>query len=278
MQCISRRWNVFAIGRNATELAFLPSIRNQTQQSPRYLSSTPLRLKAQTGRTDGNVANEDDPSSSIAEYLKKSEEVESLPREPSLKSISRTREPDSIDDEEAHHEREQWQIQKAALKSKFKGEAWNPKKRLSPDTIEGIRTMHQNDPYRYTTPVLAEHFKVSPEAIRRILKSKWQPSAEEAEKRRERWERRGERVWSSMAEIGVKPPKPWRVRGVGKAEPGDAPLWKGRRGRGSAGTARAGGSKDATTIRRDLVAEKAPSSAHAALAANARNSISSRIL
>ncbi|PYH78009.1 hypothetical protein BO82DRAFT_249753, partial [Aspergillus uvarum CBS 121591] len=64
------------------------------------------------------------------------------------------------------------------LKEKFK-EGWNPPKKLSPDAIEGIRHLHQVAPEQFTTPVLAEQFKVSPEAIRRILKSKWRASDKE---------------------------------------------------------------------------------------------------
>jgi len=181
-------------------------------------------------------------------------------------------------DDVPENSRQQWQIQKAALKAKFGDEAWSPRKRLSPDALEGIRTMHHSDPYRFTTPVLAQHFEVSPEAIRRILKSKWQPSAEEQENRRERWERRGERVWSSLAEVGVKPPKPWRVRGVGKAEPGEVPLWKdrGRRGRGTESSP--GILKEATTVRKGLVAEKSSTVLSHASTARPGKSISGRIL
>ncbi len=114
--------------------------------------------------------------------------------------------------------REQWQIQKAALQRKFGNKKWQPRKRLSPDAIEGIRALHAQFPDRYTTPILAHQFEVSPEAIRRILKSKWRPSAEEAEKRNARWDRRGEKIWSQMVELGVKPPKKWREMGIGKRE------------------------------------------------------------
>jgi hypothetical protein len=123
-------------------------------------------------------------------------------------------------------EPERWQIEKAAIKSKLNGEAWNPRKKLSPDTMEGIRHLHQTYPQRFTTPVLAQHFKVSPEAIRRILKSKWRPSDEEEEERCRRWDKRGERIWSNLVEMGVKPPKRWREMGVGRAEPGQKPRWK----------------------------------------------------
>lgn len=100
--------------------------------------------------------------------------------------------------------REDWQIQKDALNQKFK-EGWSPPKKLSPDAMDGIRQLHAVAPNKFTTPVLAEQFKVSPEAIRRILKSKWQPTEEEAEDRRIRWRKRHDRIWSQMSELGIRP-------------------------------------------------------------------------
>lgn len=113
-------------------------------------------------------------------------------------------------------ERELWQIQKNALVDKFGNSGWSPRKRLSPDSLEGIRMLHAQYPDRYTTPVLADHFKVSPEAIRRILKSKWRPNDDEEENRRQRWNKRGVNIWGQMNELGIKPPRKWRDQGVGK--------------------------------------------------------------
>ncbi|KAJ4989297.1 mitochondrion organization and biogenesis protein [Stagonosporopsis vannaccii] len=127
-------------------------------------------------------------------------------------------------------DRPAWQAEKEAMKRKLDGEAWNPRKKLSPDTMEGIRHLHQTQPEKFTTPVLAEHFKVSSEAIRRILKSKWRPSDEEHDERMRRWDKRGERIWSNLVEMGIKPPKKWREMGVGRAINGDSrPVWKTRR-------------------------------------------------
>ncbi|KAJ5973063.1 uncharacterized protein N7479_002981 [Penicillium vulpinum] len=99
---------------------------------------------------------------------------------------------------------ETWQVQKAALKDKFAG-GWNPPKKLSPDALDGIRHLHAKAPEQFTTAVLAEEFEMSPEAIRRILKSKWRPSEDEMESRRKRWENRHDRIWSRMAELGLRP-------------------------------------------------------------------------
>ncbi|KAL8643061.1 MAG: hypothetical protein Q9228_000300 [Teloschistes exilis] len=106
--------------------------------------------------------------------------------------------------------REDWQIQKDVLSTKFGTVGWSPRKRLSPDALEGIRALHAQFPEKYSTPVLADQFEVSPEAIRRILKSKWRPNEEEVANRRQRWDNRGERIWTQMVALGVKPPKKWR--------------------------------------------------------------------
>ncbi|EXJ63958.1 hypothetical protein A1O7_00293 [Cladophialophora yegresii CBS 114405] len=103
---------------------------------------------------------------------------------------------------------EPWQAQKGALEKKFGDEGWKPRKKLSPDAMDGIRALYEEDSERWSTPVLAEHFKVSPEAIRRILKSKWKPkSDEEAQKRKQRWARRHDRIWDHQAELGLRPPR-----------------------------------------------------------------------
>lgn len=97
-----------------------------------------------------------------------------------------------------------WKAHREALKQKFP-EGWQPRKKVSPDTMELIRALHHADPVTYSTPNLSQEFKLSPEAIRRILKSKWTPTEEEAEERRERWEKREARIWAHMAELGLRP-------------------------------------------------------------------------
>ncbi|KAI0449616.1 hypothetical protein F5B21DRAFT_493688 [Xylaria acuta] len=121
-------------------------------------------------------------------------------------------------------QREEWQIQKKALREKFP-EGWRPRKRLSPDALDGIRALHTQFPEQYTTDVLAKHFEVSPEAIRRILKSKWTPSPEEETRRQERWFNRGKNIWGHMAALGKKPPRRWRREGVVRE-----PHWNKKRG------------------------------------------------
>ena len=108
-----------------------------------------------------------------------------------------------------------WQYQKEALSQKFGSTGWQPRKRLSPDALDGVRALHAQEPNKYTTPVLAHHFQISPEAIRRILKSKWMPNDDEDAKRRERWNKRGRSIWFRRSQLGIRPPKKWRnVGGV----------------------------------------------------------------
>lgn len=109
--------------------------------------------------------------------------------------------------------RPDWAAQKAALKEKFP-EGWRPRKKLSPDALNGIRALNQQFPDTYTTEVLANKFEMSPEAIRRILRSKWEATPEEEEERERRWHNRGVNIWQHYAAIGKKPPAKWREAGV----------------------------------------------------------------
>lgn len=110
---------------------------------------------------------------------------------------------------------ESWKIQKLALKKKFP-EGWRPRKKLSPDALAGIRALNAQFPDVYTTEALADKFAMSAEAIRRILRSKWQPTPEEDQDRQERWFRRGMQVWEQKAALGIKPPKRWRMEGIAR--------------------------------------------------------------
>ncbi|KAI5458009.1 hypothetical protein BGZ63DRAFT_392443 [Mariannaea sp. PMI_226] len=115
--------------------------------------------------------------------------------------------------EEPKQDKPLWKIQKEALKEKFP-EGWNPRKRLSPDALAGIRALNAQFPDVYTTSTLASRFEVSPENIRRILKSKWQPNSDEERRRQDRWYKRGMQIWDQQAAIGIKPPRKWRLEGI----------------------------------------------------------------
>lgn len=65
---------------------------------------------------------------------------------------------------------------------------WNPTRKLSRQQIQDIRDLKEQLPHLKTID-FANHLKISPEAIRRVLKSKWVPNDQEEEELRERAER-----------------------------------------------------------------------------------------
>ncbi|KDR80097.1 hypothetical protein GALMADRAFT_242324 [Galerina marginata CBS 339.88] len=57
-------------------------------------------------------------------------------------------------------------------------DGWSPPRKLSREAMDALRHLNRIEPETCTTAVLADKFKISPEAVRRILKSKWEPSAD----------------------------------------------------------------------------------------------------
>ncbi|PPQ80541.1 hypothetical protein CVT25_001576 [Psilocybe cyanescens] len=57
-------------------------------------------------------------------------------------------------------------------------EGWAPPRKLSREAMDAVRQLNRVQPETFTTAILADKFKISPEAVRRILKSKWEPTAE----------------------------------------------------------------------------------------------------
>lgn len=133
------------------------------------------------------------------------------PRESKAKSTSQTSSPRK--DDWTPPPRQHWQIDKAALATKFPT-GWSPLRRLSPDALAGIRALHEQMPTEFTTAALADRFQVSPEAIRRILKGKWTPNAQEEDDRARRWLERGKRVYEKHVAEGQKAPRKWREMGI----------------------------------------------------------------
>ncbi|KAG6335445.1 hypothetical protein ID866_3644 [Astraeus odoratus] len=99
---------------------------------------------------------------------------------------------------------EQWQRHRERIKEKFP-DGWNPKHKLSREAMEALRSLHALDKATFTTSILASKFKISPEAVRRILRSKWEPSKEKRARLAERERRdREERVVRSRIEEKMK--------------------------------------------------------------------------
>jgi len=78
-------------------------------------------------------------------------------------------------------------MHRRALKQLFPN-GWAPPRKVSRSAMDGIRELHRIDPEKFTTSILADRFRVSPEAVRRILKSKWVPEARNLEKERRKRE------------------------------------------------------------------------------------------
>ncbi|PWN93418.1 hypothetical protein FA10DRAFT_264068 [Acaromyces ingoldii] len=73
---------------------------------------------------------------------------------------------------------------------------WRPRKILSREAQEGLRLLHAHDPETYSRQALAAQFKISVEAVRRILKSKFRPDGavvsrqnRRAKEREDEWKR-----------------------------------------------------------------------------------------
>jgi len=168
-------------------------------------SDKPSNLKLFTGPPQSDEGHNYPATWSLPGYSKSARSVESEPKK-------------SNEEDWKPPPREAWQIHKEAMKKKFP-DGWKPPKRLSPDALAGIRALHAQMPEVYTTAALAQSFEVSPEAIRRILKSNWSPNSEEESDRAERWFERGKKIYTAKAAAGEKPPKRWRELGIGNGRP-----------------------------------------------------------
>lgn len=191
------------------------AVRKAARYSKQSDSSLPLERQEQSeGKPDKDQKSRE-TAEEQPEQTKKSKTLREKKRDRAGKRPERVEHQavKAKDTEERTDERPEWLKQKQALKKKFP-EGWRPPKRLSPDALDGIRVLHQQFPGMYTTAALAEKFEVSPEAIRRILRAKWEPTAEEEERRQKRWFNRGVSVWQRYAELGKQPPRRWREAGV----------------------------------------------------------------
>jgi hypothetical protein len=96
----------------------------------------------------------------------------------------------------------EYSAHRASLKKAFP-EGWSPPRKISREAMDGLRELHAFDPELFTTPVLADKFRISPEAVRRILKSKWVPTREQLTRyaERERQNKKRNVVASRLEEI-----------------------------------------------------------------------------
>lgn len=109
----------------------------------------------------------------------------------------------------------EWQKQKLAVNKKINNQRWNPSKKLSRTTMEAIRLLKRQFP-NMNASELGERFKVSPEVIRRILKSKWQPDTKEQIKVEQRWLKRKEKIMSNAQELYARKKVSIKIDSAGK--------------------------------------------------------------
>ncbi|TDL18744.1 hypothetical protein BD410DRAFT_464514 [Rickenella mellea] len=106
-----------------------------------------------------------------------------LPPSPSLAKINPELEPAASSSSRViqRGKSEEYRKYRQKMKDDFP-DGWNPPRKLSREAMDGIRALHAHDPAQFNTPALSEKFCVSPEAIRRILRSKWTPTQDERAK------------------------------------------------------------------------------------------------
>ncbi|CAJ0640782.1 15997_t:CDS:2 [Entrophospora sp. SA101] len=81
-----------------------------------------------------------------------------------------------------------WLKHRFAIKEKIGFQPWRPKKRLSREVMDKIRYMNQQLPEEYTIEKLSSTFRISPEAINRILKSTFVPKREVSERQETKYQ------------------------------------------------------------------------------------------
>ena len=132
-----------------------------------------------------------------------------LPRAP-LNSAPASLHPPPPRDEKG---RPRWEIDRASLAAALPWDPttspsrWSPPRKLSREALSLVRLLHKSDPDLFSTPVLAERFRVSAEAIRRILKSRFELPGAEADRReaKRKEERIKEREASGEEEYAKRP-------------------------------------------------------------------------
>lgn len=81
----------------------------------------------------------------------------------------------------------EWAKRDQTLKQRYGG--WNPTRKLTRQQMQDVRNFQEQLPHLKTVE-LAQYFSISPEAIRRILKSSWTPKESEEDDIMKRDEKR----------------------------------------------------------------------------------------
>eukprot|EP01112_Ceratiomyxa_fruticulosa_P010977 TRINITY_DN2939_c0_g1_i1.p1 TRINITY_DN2939_c0_g1~~TRINITY_DN2939_c0_g1_i1.p1 ORF type:complete len:327 (-),score=69.91 TRINITY_DN2939_c0_g1_i1:73-1053(-) len=111
-------------------------------------------------------------------HRKLSEMVIQYMKDPNIKpKVSEEKE--AKEDEEQDLNKLTWRERKVFSKQTTQ---WDPVKKLPRAEMEKLRFLYQQDPNLYTKSYLAGKFRISFEAVRRILASNWRPTEREQEK------------------------------------------------------------------------------------------------
>jgi len=169
---VAVRANLYLLLNPSHRLAMLSVARSASQPTSASRSfvsfySSVAGLARTNWRTGGHPA----PQSVTAEVSNASDIDErgdgsSAPKAPFKRKPSKLPTPEST---KAH---------RTAMKKAFP-QGWSPPRKLSREAMDALRGLHATDPETFTTPLLASNFRISPEAVRRILKSKWEPTTEQ---------------------------------------------------------------------------------------------------
>ncbi|KAJ1972732.1 Required for respiratory growth protein 9 mitochondrial, partial [Dimargaris verticillata] len=103
-------------------------------------------------------------------------DIEPLTKTSKPKPESSAKKPVTSNTSSSDLDDEGWRVRKNEQSKVLQGARWSPTKRVARSTMERIRFLHTNLPDTYTIPRLSAEFKISFEAVRRILKSKYIPS------------------------------------------------------------------------------------------------------
>ncbi|ORX98912.1 hypothetical protein K493DRAFT_313444 [Basidiobolus meristosporus CBS 931.73] len=79
-----------------------------------------------------------------------------------------------------------WARRKMSVEKSLQGNQWNPAKKVARSTMEKIRFLKSELPDEWPIDRISKEFKISFEAVRRILRSKYQPSPEVLKRQEER--------------------------------------------------------------------------------------------
>ncbi|CAB4413719.1 unnamed protein product [Rhizophagus irregularis] len=80
-----------------------------------------------------------------------------------------------------------WLRHRFAMKERIGFKYWKPHKKVNREVMDKIRWLHNQLPEEYNAEKLSKHFKISPESIRRIIKSKFIPKSKILERQERKY-------------------------------------------------------------------------------------------